>query len=192
VTAEPVEDRALDDAALVELARGGDLDAYEVLVQRHRRAAHRTAWLVAGGAAEADDAVQEAFVRAWRAIDRFRPGAPFRPWLLRIVANEARNRRRAAGRREALALRWAGQRPTGDVPTPEEATLAEEDRVVLLEALERLDERDRLVLSCRFLLGLSEAETAAVLDRPAGTVKSRTSRALVRLRGLMATEVASE
>ena len=177
-----MEGRPLDDAQLVERARHGDIQAYEILVQRHSSIAHRTAALFAGPA-EADDATQEAFVKAHRALDRFRPGAEFRPWLLRIVANEAKNRRRSAVRRSGLALRVAGRRPSGDAaPSPEEAALVDERRQALLDAVVRLPEKDRAVVTCRYLLDLSEAETAEVLGWPKGSVKSRLSRALDRLR----------
>ena len=85
---------------LVERAKRGDDDAYEELVRAYQGIAFRTAYLVAGNAADAEDAAQEGFVKAHRALGRFRRGAPFRPWLLQIVANEARNRRRSAGRRD--------------------------------------------------------------------------------------------
>jgi RNA polymerase sigma-70 factor (ECF subfamily) len=122
-------------------------------------------------------------VKAWRALGRFRAGAPLRPWLLRIVANEARNRRRSAGRRAALALRAEREGVSGDAaPSPEAALLASEERDRLLAALDGLPDDARLVVACRYLLGLSEAETAAALDVRPGTVKSRTARALDRLR----------
>ena len=143
----------------------------------------RTAQLACGDASEAQDAVQEAFVKAYSALGRFRPGAPFRPWLLRIVVNEARNRRRSAGRRSGLAVRIAEDRPKGDAaPSPEAAVLANEARRELLAGLERLSHDDRLVIGCRYFLELSEAETATALGVPRGTVKSRLSRALGRLR----------
>jgi RNA polymerase sigma-70 factor (ECF subfamily) len=152
-------------------------------VRAHQDIAFRTACVVTGSAADAEEATQDAFVKAWRALGRFRPGAPFRPWLLTIVANEARNRRRAAGRRAGLALRAAAERPSGDAaPSPEAALLLGARRSELLEALGALDERDRTVLTCRYLLELSEDETAAALGCRPGTVKSRTSRALGRLR----------
>src|SRR5262249_51185852 len=121
--------------------------------------------------------------KAYRALPRFRDGLPFRPWLLRIVANEARNRRRSQGRRANLALRAIEDRPNGDAaPSPEEAVLAPERRAVLLGAVGRLRDEERLVVTYRYFLQLSEAETAAALDVPAGTVKSRLSRALAHLR----------
>jgi len=171
------------EAALVARARRGDAVAYEALVRAHQDIAFRTACLFAGSAADAEEAAQEAFVKAWRALPRFRPDAPFRPWLLAIVANEARNRRRAAGRRAGLALRAAQERVSGDAaPSPEAALLAGGERRELLAALGALDERDRAVIACRHLLDLSERETAEVLGCRPGTVKSRLSRALGRMR----------
>jgi RNA polymerase sigma-70 factor (ECF subfamily) len=145
--------------------------------------AFRTAYLVARNASDAEDAAQEAFVKAYYALARFRAGEPFRPWILRIVSNEARNRRRSAGRRDRLALRIAQRRGPGDAaPSPDAAADLHESRAMLLTALETLPERDRLVIGYRYLLDLSEAETATTLGLRPGTVKSRLSRALARLR----------
>ena len=74
-------------------------------MRAHQGIAFRTAYLIAGNAGDAEEAAQDGFVKAYRALGRFRTGSPFRPWLLQIVANEARNRRRSSGRRTALALR---------------------------------------------------------------------------------------
>src|SRR5262249_43697658 len=143
--------------------------------------AFRVACLIAGS--EAEEAGQEGVLKAWRALRRFRPDAPFRPWLLRIVANEARNRRRSMGRRAALVLRLErGDVSGGAAPSPETALAAAEERTRLLEALDALPDDSRLALACRYLLELDEAETAAALGVPRGTVKSRVSRALDRLR----------
>jgi RNA polymerase sigma factor (sigma-70 family) len=181
-----VEGRPLDeddDSQLVERARGGDARAYEALVRRYQDLAYRTAYLVTGRASDAEDAAQEGLVKAWYALDRFRSGAPFRPWLLTIVANEARNRRRSGRRQDDLAVRVAEARPSGDAaPSPEAAALAHERRRTLLAAVRRLPERDRQVIAARFFLDLSEAEMATVLGCRRGTVKSRVSRALGRLR----------
>ena len=176
-------DRPLDEAELVERARRGDLGAWETIVRAHQGIAFRTAYLLSGNAADAEEAAQDAFVKAYRALGRFRRGAPLRPWLLRIVANEAKNRRRAAGRREALALREAAEnRPGGAVPSPEAALLSGEERERLLAAVERLPDEQRDAIACRYFLELSEAETAAALGIRRGTVKSRLSRGLERLR----------
>jgi RNA polymerase sigma-70 factor (ECF subfamily) len=178
-----VEGRPLEDAELVELAKGGDVRAYGELVDRYREISFRTAYLIARNGADAEDATQDAFVKAYYALDRFRSAEPFRPWILRIVSNEARNRRRSAGRRERLALRVVERRGPGDAaPSPDAAAIAQETRRTLVGALEMLPERDRDVIACRYLLELSEAETATTLGIRPGTVKSRLSRGLSRLR----------
>ena len=178
-----------DDGPLVARATRGDVDAYEQLVQRHAQIAFRTAYVITGSAADAEEAAQDGFLKAFGALRRFREGAPFRPWLLRIVANEARNRRRAVGRRAALELRGGEERLRADAaPSPEASLLAASERAALLAAIEALPERDRLVIACRHLLELSEAETAAALGCRPGTVQSRLSRALERLRAAVAEE----
>jgi RNA polymerase sigma-70 factor (ECF subfamily) len=178
-----VEGRPLEERDLVLRAQRGDARAFEEIVRNHRDIAFRVAYLVSGDAAEAEDAAQEGFVKAWRAFGRFRPDAPLRPWLLRIVANEARNRRRAAGRRARLALRAEHEASSGGAaPSPEADTLAADERRRLLAALDGLPEPFRLALACRYLLELSEDETAAALDVRRGTVKSRTARGLERLK----------
>lgn len=183
---ESVEGRPLDDTELVERARAGDVAAYGELMQRYQGIAFRTAWVLTGETSEAEDAAQSAFIKAYDALPRFKPGAPFRPWLLTIVANEARNRTRAAGRRRRLELRLAEGRLVGDpARSPEEAALSRECRDALMRALNRLAEADRAVIVARYFLDLSEIETASVLGCRRGTVKSRLSRALGRLRMIL-------
>jgi RNA polymerase sigma factor (sigma-70 family) len=172
----------IEDAELITRARSGDVTAYESIVRRYQDVAVRTAYLICPET-DADDAVQDAFLKAFHALPRFREGAPLRPWLLRIVANEARNRRRSAGRRHGLALRVAdAEAPQRVAPGPDQIVMAAEQRSELLAALNTLRDDDREILGARFLLDLSEAETAETLGIPRGTVKSRTSRALGRLR----------
>jgi RNA polymerase sigma factor (sigma-70 family) len=181
-----VEGRPLEDVDLIERARDGDVRAYGDLVERYRDIAFRTAYLITRSAADAEDAAQEAFVKAYYALGRFRTQSPFRPWILRIVANEARNRVRSARRREGLALRVAEVRPSGGAaPSPEAAALDRERDEALLAAMATLSEPDRQIITCRYLLDLSEAETADTLGIRRGTVKSRLSRALGRLRQVL-------
>lgn len=181
-----VGSRPPDEAALISRSRRGDADAYTRLVATHQEVVFRTAHAITRNAADAEDAAQEGFVKAYRALGRFRDGSPFRPWLLAIVANEARNRRRGATRREALVLRAGRDRTFGDAaPSPEEAVLASELRATLVAAIERLDDHHREVIVLRHLLDLSEEETAAALGCRVGTVKSRLSRAMERLRAEM-------
>jgi RNA polymerase sigma factor (sigma-70 family) len=124
-------------------------------------------------------------MKAYRALGRFRTGAGFRPWLLRIVRNEALNRRRSAGRRAGLALKVASDPVSGDAaPSPETVVVRGDDRRQLLEAVEQLPEGLREVIEHRYFLGLSEAETARALGIAVGTVKSRSARAIARLRHL--------
>src|SRR5262245_6545618 len=109
---DSVEGREAEDSDLVERSRHGDADAYAQLVTRYQSIAARTAFVITGSDADAEEAAQEGFVKAYYALDRFRTGAPFRPWLLRIVANEAINRRKAAGRRATVTLSAAMDRPS--------------------------------------------------------------------------------
>jgi RNA polymerase sigma-70 factor (ECF subfamily) len=185
-----VEGRPLEDAELISRARQGEVMAYEELVRRYQDVAVRTAYVISPDG-DAEDAAQEAFVKAYGALGRFRPDAPFRPWLLSIVANEARNRRRSTRRRAGLALRAAEDRPLGDAaPSPESAVLANETRARLLAAVNALRDEDREVIGARYFLDLSEAEAAQALAIPRGTVKSRLSRALDRLRAQLGAEEA--
>jgi RNA polymerase sigma factor (sigma-70 family) len=174
-----------DESELIARARRGDHASFALLVAAHQDVAFRAAYLVTGGAAEAEDAAQEGFVKAFRALGRFRDGAPFRPWLLTIVTNEARNRRRADGRRASLVLRVGDDQAVSAATaadSAEDEALARAERDDLLRAVERLRPADREIVSYRFLLGLDEAETAQAIGCPRGTVKSRLSRALERLR----------
>lgn len=184
-----MEGRPLDawDAQLVERAREGDVSAYEELVRRYQDVAFRLAYTITGSADEAQDAVQEGFLRAYRALPRFRPAAPLRPWLLTIVANAARSRRSAASRHPTLALSAAADRPSDDsAQSPEAAALAAERQRELLAAVQTLPGDDQRVITYRYFLDLSEAEMAAAIGCPRGTVKSRLSRALGRLRQQLA------
>jgi RNA polymerase sigma factor (sigma-70 family) len=177
-----VEDRPPVEAELVSRARRGDGAAFGDLVDAFAEVAFRTAYLVTGDAAEAEDAAQEAFVKAYRALDRFREGSPFRPWLLRIVGNTARNRRRSAGRRLGLQLRVEAQAPRDtSAPSPEAEVLVGERRRALLDAINALPPDDRLVIGARYFLDLPEAEIAALAGVAPGTVKSRLFRARGRL-----------
>ncbi|WP_405058211.1 RNA polymerase sigma factor [Kribbella sp. NBC_01505] len=165
--------------------RGGDSAAYGELVLLHAPIAQRTAVFLGAGA-DADDVVQESFVKAYRALGGFRGGSAFRPWLLRIVANETRNAIRSRSRRSRREERAA---PLDVVLDPAEETVSLERRAELLRAVQALPEPQRLVVTCRYLLELDEQETAVVLGWPRGTVKSRLHRALGRLRESLREEV---
>ncbi|HLZ48300.1 MAG TPA: sigma-70 family RNA polymerase sigma factor [Candidatus Limnocylindria bacterium] len=171
----------------MERARRGDQDAYGELVTRYQPLAARVAYVITASAADADDVAQDAFVKAYYALDRFREGAPFRPWLLRIVANEAKNRKVSAGRRPTVELSAAADRASGETAlSPEDAAVAADLRAGLVAAINRLRPDDRLVLAYRFFFDLSESEMADALGVARGTVKSRLSRAMERLREVYA------
>ena len=173
----------MNDEALVERSQQGDLDAYTELVRRYQRVAARVAAVC--GSPDPEDAVQEAFVKAYRALPRFDLGSPFRPWLLRIVANEARNRGRSSRRHAALALRLVpGAAPAG----PEDAAVADDQRRRLLAAVRALNDRDRTVVAYRYFAEMTEQEMAIALGCSPGTVKSRLSRAVARLRAALTLE----
>ncbi len=173
-----------DDLAVLARVRAGDRDAYAELVRRYAPVALRTAALLGAGP-DAEDVVQEAFVKAYSALGRFREGAAFRPWLLQIVTNETRNLHRSAGRRAAREKSaWEGTEPLlrmAEEEDPAAAVLSGERRTQLVRGLSRLSEVHRQVVVCRYLLDLDEADTATVLALPRGTVKSRLHRALREL-----------
>ncbi|HEV3135671.1 MAG TPA: RNA polymerase sigma factor [Acidimicrobiia bacterium] len=178
-----------DDVELIERAKQGDVDAYGELVRRYQHDARRTAAAI-GGVSLADDAAQEAFVRAFGFLHRFRPGAPFRPWLLTVVANVARNQTRST-HRWTRATRAPGERGIAatNAPSAEDVALTRRRDGTVRAALDTLPLRYRDVVACRYLLDLSEAETAQVLGIARGTVKSRLSRALDRLERQLDPEV---
>ena len=174
------------DEDLVRRARGGDRGAFGELVRRHQTVALRLAAAVTGSTEEARDIVQDAFVQGYRSLDRFRGEAPVRSWLLRIVANHAKNALRSRARRRGREGRFAllDRAPTDADPVGQPVV----DRAEvsgLLGMLAALPEHDREVLALRFVAGLSEADTASTLGVPVGTVKSRASRALVHARELL-------
>ena len=152
--------------------------------------AFSTAFAIVGSAADAEDVTQEAFVKAYRALGRFRRREPFRPWLLGIVANEAkRNRLRSIARRHAAAERAAAELATRDVPSsPEGGAVAAEERRALLAAVARLAPDDRLAIVGRYFLGLTDGEAAAALGVRRTAVKMRVHRALARLRAELSEE----
>jgi len=179
-----VEGPSQEERELVSRARAGDVRAYEELVRGHQGIAQRIAFLITRNEAEAEDAAQVGFVKAYTSLGRFDPARPFRPWLLRIVGNEARNRLRSASRRMRLELA-AGALDSRVAPSPEADVLMSERRRELLDAVESLRESDREVIGMRYFLDLGEAEMAGALGVAPGTVKSRLARALARLRHVL-------
>ena len=175
------EDALARETELIRRAQEADLEAFDELVARNQAGAQRMAMMLGLNADDAADAAQEAFVRAYRAIGRFRLGEPFRPWLASIVANEVRGSWRKSARRLRLAEKIATL-PEAHLEGPEAGSLQAERSRTLIAAVQALREHDRLPIIYRYFLEFSEAETADALKVPRGTVKSRLSRALARLR----------
>lgn len=170
----------VEDRELLTRALAGEDAAFGELLRRHQGAALRVAAVISGSTDEAADIVQDAFVRAHGRLGTFRGDGSVRSWLLRVVANGAKNHVRGRRRRRQLEDHHFRL----EVRSGESAELVAERRLEderVADALGRLGRRDREVLGCRFLAGLSEGESAEVLGVPVGTVKSRTSRALDRL-----------
>jgi RNA polymerase sigma-70 factor (ECF subfamily) len=172
------------ESSLIARAQRGEAAAYDELVRRHRPAAYRVALSVTGDSDEAEDATQDACLKAYRALRTFEPDAAFRPWLVQIAANEARNRRRSTRRRARLAQRAAvdGGAFASTGVDPESVVLENERRQAVQSALDGLRPEDRHMLRSRYFGARSECELAADLGIARGTVKSRLSRAIARLR----------
>jgi len=176
---EAVEQRS--DTELILAIKAGDRDALAALVGRHQRAAIRVAAVALGSPDAADDVAQEAFVKLYHSIERFRIGERVEPWLFRIVTNTARNRLRSETRQRALQVRAAAQVAINP-PGPDEVVVHGDDRQQMIAAIGRLRFEDRLILTYRWFEEMTEAEMAAALQCRPGTVKSRLNRAMVRLR----------
>ena len=168
------------ESALIARAGNGDGNAYATLLQQHADVARRVALSITRSEADAEEATQEAFLKAFHALPRFRAGAPFRPWLLRIVANEAHNVVRSSAR-QARITRVAADQPQASVPAADEQLLAAEQRQALVRALERLPMEDRVAILGRYVAELEVAETATLLDVRPSTARVRVWRALRRL-----------
>ncbi|MET9555704.1 sigma-70 family RNA polymerase sigma factor [Streptomyces sp. NPDC006645] len=180
-----------DESGVIARVRSGEREAYAELVRAYTGIALRVA-VACGAGADAEDVVQSAFIKAYLSLGDFRDGAPFRPWLIRIVANETRNTVRSAVRLRAVAGREAallrGEPLIPDSADPAVVAVEEERNAELWAALDELSDDHRDVVACRYLLEMNEAETAEALGWPRGTVKSRLSRALKLMGGLLAAE----
>ncbi len=171
----------MDEADLIHQARHGDGVAWETLVQSHQEAVFRLAYLLLGNAGDAEDVAQETFIRAFRFLGQFDTSRNWRPWLLSIAANLARNRRRSAGRYFAHLRRFAYQTPD-NITDPEHEAARLSNAKALWQAVRQLEPADQEIIYLRYFLELSVEETAESLQIASGTVKSRLHRALKRLR----------
>ena len=176
----------MDEARLVERAQRGDLGAYDALVQTHQEAAFRAAYMIMRDAADAQDAAQEAFMRAYDALGRFDARRPFRPWILRIATNAALNRMKASKRRQAMSERFGAETVEREAnPSIEARVLRRERGRRVQDAIRQLKPDDQSLLILRFFFDLSETELAQTFGVAAGTIKSRLHRALAKLRDVI-------
>ena len=173
----------MTEAELVRLARQGDDASWDALVRLHQEPVFRLAYLLLGDPDDAQDVTQDAFIRAWKALDRFDAARPLRPWLLRIVSNLARNRRRSVGRYLAALTRFSQENP--DAFHPSNDPFEDESSAALWQALQRIKLQYRAVIYLRYFLEMPEAEMAEVLSVAQGTIKSRLHRALDQLRQII-------
>lgn len=189
VIVKPREIRLSDEQDLIARARRGEVQAYEALVQQYEMLAFRAAYLITRDEGDAADAAQDGFLRAYHALNSFRPGASFRPWLLRIVTNLALNRVQAAQRRARMAERYTRQVIVDTGPVSIDGLVVQrEQRQRLLQAVGQLNPDQQALISLRYFLELPEAEVAETLKIPIGTVKSRLHRTLAKLREIIQTD----
>jgi RNA polymerase sigma factor (sigma-70 family) len=178
----------MDSPELIARARRGDGVAFGVLVEPDLPAMVRLAAVVSGNPADAEDIVQEALTKVLQSLRRFDETRPFRPWFATIVANQARNWKRSRGRRLRLVERIAVQANL-PVRSVDELVIEADEGSRVVSALQGLEPLDREILALRFLAGLTEKESAEALGIAPGTVKSRTSRALGRMRTQLETQL---
>ncbi len=166
------------ESELIERCRGGDQDAFRVLVQAHHDRVYRTAYAMTSSRDDASEIVQETFVKAWRGLERFRGDASLATWLTRLSLNTAKDHlRRARARHEANRVTWS--------PVAEGESLSIEDRDELQRAVRRLPQSCRRVVALHYGLDLSLKEVSELMRCPEGTIKSRLNSALIKLREIM-------
>ena len=171
----------MNELLLISRARGGDREAFGELVEQYRDNVYRLAYRMCGNTYDADEAAQEAFVAAWRALPNFRGDAKFSTWLYRLTTNAAidvmrrEKRHQTVGDGEMIEV-------ADDADSPQETVERTEQQEAVQEALSTLSEEYREVLLLRYMEELDYAEIAEVLQLPSGTVKSRINRAKVALK----------
>jgi RNA polymerase sigma-70 factor (ECF subfamily) len=181
-------DGGAEPECLIRRGQSGDAQAIELLVQRYQNYVYRLCYLVMRNEQDAEDMAQEALIRACRALPRFeiRQGISFEAWLYRIAVNCCRSRMR---RKWTQVLPWTSlNREAAGVSEdrPERRLIEEEQRNEVLQAVNSLSERHRLVIILRYYADLTNEEIAAVLNIPSGTVRSRLHTARQRLKIMLA------
>lgn len=168
------DEPAAPESRLIRAARRGSREAAETLAARHWDGACRTAYLIVGELAAAEDIAQEAILAALGSLPRFRSSRPFAPWVHRITVNKALDWSRARQRRREVALDDVAQRPHSGLPDP----LPEE----ISRALASLSDEDRAIVVMRHLWDYRAREIAEMLELSASTVRTRLQRALASMR----------
>lgn len=189
----------LPDGELAQRIAAGDLDALQVLMRRHNQTLYRTARSILKDDAEAEDAVQESYLLAYRAMGKFRGDAKLATWLVRIVVNESIGRMRKRKRRaEVIELSGDSAQHGADTGVnmhevspeqPEQAALRKETRRLLEARIDQLPDAFRTVFVLRALEEMSVEEAAVCLDIPEATVRTRYFRARGLLREALAREI---
>ena len=183
-----------DEAALVERAQKGNLDAFNELLLHYQTQVYNLAWHLLHDGAAADDATQEAFISAYKGLAKFRGGS-FRSWLLRIVANACYDELRRRKRRPTVSWEDFGEMEDEANPhladggaLPEQTIQQQELRALLERTLAKLPEEQRIVIVLVDRMGLAYQEVADTLNVRLGTVKSRLARARVQMQQLLQEE----
>ena len=177
-----------DEQAILR-CQDGEREAFRHLVDRYKDVLYGTALLMMRNPALAEEQVQEAFLAAWRGIKGFRPGRPFKPWVVRILVNKIVSLRRT---RALPTVPLENQDRPDDLPQPAEAVEAQLDRQAIRQALAGLTPDHREVIVLRYFADLTVPELAETIGVPLGTVKSRLHRALGQLRDQLTTDADGE
>ena len=173
----------MDEPTFIRHAVDGDIAAWEALMRAHQEAVFRLAYLIVGDPDDAEDVAQETFLRAWKHLRGFDATRPLRPWLLSIASNLSSNRRRSAGRYFAALTRAFRDEPAPATVEDKSSEKSQADE--LWKAVQKLNMQDQQIVYLRYFLNLPIAEAAQVLQVAEGTIKSRLSRALEKLRDII-------
>jgi RNA polymerase sigma-70 factor (ECF subfamily) len=177
-----------NEAEIVARAQAGDTAAFEMLVSEHQTFVYNLAFRVLGNAQEAEDAAQEAFVRAWQALPKFRAQSRFGTWMYRIVTNQCYNRIPKMRRDlSAISAEEIPDRVDYHSGLPEAGAEAGERRQWLHRQIDALPESYRLLITLRYQRDLPYEEIASITGLPLGTVKTGLFRAKERLRSALST-----
>ena len=185
-------DNATDDMALAMRARDGDSEAFESLVRRYRNEVYGLCWYFTRNREDAWDLSQEVFIKAWRALNRFRGDSSFKTWLMRIAANHCKDHLKKR-RLDTASFDDALQAPDAESSAnPAETAVSNELGAAIDAAVQQLPAKHQMAFVLREYKGLSYQEMAEVMQCNVGTVMSRLFNARKRLQELLAGVVAQQ